>query len=267
MPTVTLDKPGAVLQGQGGLFVDKIVVKAPGCRISNLQIANGVGKGITLDGADECWIENVVVTGVGPDGTGSPRNDLLYATNSHRVVLKNSKFYNAGGCHLLARNCNAWVVTGCVFEKNESTTGQHSESMSLGGDAPNTNNWVIANNTFRDIQGTGCIVVCGQGFKIEGNIFVETVRHGNGSITGWSGNLFSNSEFTRNTFIDLVPGTAGALYGIRIPAGEYNKATHNVFIGNGNHARCDVRTSDQNVFKGTFGLKSTFGSNPIKLGV
>lgn len=257
---ITLSIPGLRLENQ--TVTDKIIVAAPDCILRNLTVKNGPGRAIELTGAHRLLIENCTIEGIGTDQTLSPRNDLVYSqVPSHAVTIRNSTLKNSARTHVLARGCDDWVIEGCTFDGNTSSTEVHSESMSIGGDGPPCNRWIIRDNKFFRCEGTGILVVMGSKFQIIGNLFVETVEHGNGTICDWTNNPFSDSTFAHNTIVDQVDPLELANYGIKISSsGTGNSAFHNLFIGGGNNAFCLAQFTGGNVYSGRFGAKSRYGS-------
>jgi hypothetical protein len=229
--------------------------------LRDLVIENGPGNAVVLQGAHRLVMERVTIIGVGDDGAASPSNDLVYAQDgSHDVILRNCNFINAGRTHILTRGSHRWRVTGCVFDGNESVTDQHGASLSIGSNGPACDDWVYADNLWRNCDGTGMIAVMGARHIVTGCLFINSrgSHQSVGSIAGWSGPLFSDSTFAHNTFVQEA-GSDITGFGIRVQTGDGNNSYNNLFIGAGASVFVlggENAQAEGNAFAGTFSPKS-----------
>jgi hypothetical protein len=110
------------------------------------------------------------------------------------------------------------------FADGYSDPGCHGEAFSSVD-----NNVTVRYNKFRNIRGTGVIVISGSGWQVYGNVIYSTgsAAVGNGTITGWTGSPVSSTKIHNNTIANYPKGS------ITFPNGSGNIASNNLFYNNG----------------------------------
>lgn len=173
-----------------------------------------------------------------------------------------------------ARGQGGAACTNWIFEYNLATNG-YSSSANHGewlnpDDAP-FSGLIARYNVFRGYSGsagqTGTIVANNSdnnGAQIYGNVF-DTLRVGNGVITGTSDGNLNNAVIYNNTFLNMTSDSGNALCGTG--QGSGNVAYNNVFyntsaqVGGGCTTDYDAYFSTTNTPKETHG--QTGSGNPF----
>ncbi len=144
------------------------------------------------------------------DGSGGA-NDGIF-TNDDSVgghnLLEYLYVHHQGRVNFFIRSHNTTIQYSWA-EANENTSVEHSEGISAwreGGSVGvnEVRNLVVANNVWKDIEGTGGIVCDCDGWDVYGNVFwgTGTVGTGHGAVTGWTQDDVFNTRVYNNTFID-----------------------------------------------------------------
>ena len=128
---------------------------------------------------------------------------------SENVTLSYVYIHDTGSASFFTRNCNNWVVEYGWFAKNESTSVDHSE----GWAAWDTDNVTVRYNVWEDIEGTGVLVIWGDGWEIYGNVvyYIDGKGTGHGAFAGWDPGVESyrpahNIKIYNNTVVGYGPG-------------------------------------------------------------
>ena len=175
--------------------------------------------------------QNVVIRHVDLEHRGNNTelgDDCIYAPadNNDNLVISYCYLHDVGRHPFVINHTNNIIIEHCYIARNQSTLVEHSAGIS----GTNVSNLIIRYNTWEDIEGTGCIVISdnvGDGrAEIYGNIFFLTSGFegvGNGTITSWGDETFTNAKVYNNTFYNLkgLPGIAW-----------YNTSTGNVAYNN-----------------------------------
>lgn len=146
--------------------------------------------------------------GNGGDGDGSgPAQDIfgIYDAGVSNVTLSYAYLYDSGRCIYFLRGSNL------VFEYNytgrhESTAAQHSEVASVWSGGAPLKNVTFRYNVFTHSEGTGGLMVEGDGLYVYGNIFVAragtSLGGGNGLIGTWTASALTNMKVYNNTVVN-----------------------------------------------------------------
>jgi hypothetical protein len=188
--------------------------------------------------ASNITIRHVEAEGNGGDGDGGTgANDIFnnYTAGTRNVTVSYAYFYNAGRCIFFSRGSNMtfeYIYTGY----HESTPGQHSEVASIwtASPDPRPTNYTFRYNVFTHAEGTGGLIMDGDGLYVYGNVFYRPTgdnwEHGNGVIGTWTVNVLTQAKVYNNTFINLSTGWSilGTLFTAPTTG---NEARNNIFYG------------------------------------
>jgi hypothetical protein len=180
-----------------GFYID---TKAGGVGVS---VSNGAGGFVTVRHAE--------IQGDGDDGdcTGcGEANDGVYVGEGSNNVFEYLYVHHQGRVPFFIRSDNTRIQYSWV-EHNESTPGEHSEGISAWkGSTAEVRNLVVANNVWKDMEGTGTLVCECDGWDVYGNVFwgVGNAGTGHGAVTSWSNSDVYNVRIHNNTFVDTSKG-------------------------------------------------------------
>jgi hypothetical protein len=195
----------------GNYVIDGSVGGGPGSWESGFgfyMYAGGKGIECRTSGVSNVTIKHMEIAGHGDDGSNGS-NDLIYiVSTAQRWVFSHLYLHDPGRTQFLWRSVHYSTIEYSCMARNESVSAQHSEGIS----AYNTNNNTIRYNVWKDIEGTGVIVVGGINWQIYGNVIYQTGNSkysgtSNGSICGWSCKTTKNmtvkdSKVHNNTIVD-----------------------------------------------------------------
>lgn len=176
--------------------------------------------------------------------------DILYAVSSadggsSNLMFSDSYLHDVNRVHLLANYVTNSVFENNFFEYRYTNTDIHGEGMSInysGNDANNNYikpaNITIRNNIFKDIYGTGYIVIkdsVQSGFSIYGNVFYATDSKyyaTNGIITNTTGDSITDIKVYNNTFFNVRGSSSGAdSYPVSWDVSTKNEFFNNICFG------------------------------------
>jgi hypothetical protein len=171
------------------------------------------------------------------DGAGGSANDIFnnYTAGSRNITVSYGYFYDAGRCIFFSRGSNMtfeYIYTGY----HESTPGQHSEIASIwtASPDPRPTNYTFRYNVFTHAEGTGGLIMDGDGLYVYGNVFYKPAgdrwEHGNGVIGTWTVSRLTQAKVYNNSFINLNEGWVilGTLFSAPTTG---NEVRNNVFYG------------------------------------
>lgn len=221
------------------------------------------------NGADFINISHIEMEHCGINNS-SYRQDCVYIVSSSDG---GSSYINFSHCYMHDVNrvmmlygyVTNSTVEHCFFERRKNTS-VHGEAMSINFSGTNANN-TIRYNTFKDIYGTGVLVIKDsvQGlFYIYGNLFYQTSDQfevHNGSITNTGGDTNTHMYVYNNSFINF---TASGNYnvGIRWDNGSNNYAYNNLWV-NCRNISFSGTNHDYNAFDGS----SDYGEANAQIGL
>jgi len=165
-------------------------------------------------------------------------DDGLYGFYARNVTLSYCYLHDLGRVPILMREWNGMTVEYCYIARNSSSPVNHAEGVSDSG----SDNVVIRNNVWKDIEGTGFIVILGNGgaadnWQIYGNVFFHSAQYGappnNEGVAGVIRvlNDASNASVANNWTIhnNSLINIQGLWSGFRIDAGTNNVAFNNLW--------------------------------------
>lgn len=170
------------------------------------KIQTGQDKGIRISAVDirNVTLEYIEVEGVGNDGLGTPTsNDLVYlVTASTDIIFRYCYLHDAGRTIFLGRYADRVTIDHNLLARNESITAEHSEGISA---SYGTDEWVVSNNIWSDVEGTGVIVFeDSDGWQVYNNLIYWTGNPeyrgiSNASIGTWTNGVVTNTNVYNNT--------------------------------------------------------------------
>jgi hypothetical protein len=204
--------------------------------------------------ASNITVRYVEIEGSGDDDADGS-NDLVYIVGNYpNLKFQYCYFQNSGRAHLLIRNAPNGLIEHCYFYKNESTSAQHSQSISA---AYSVNNWVARYNKWDTIEGTGCLTIGDSGgWKVYGNVFYNYINASNGIFSGWTAEPMNGGQFYNNTIVDCNYARIGFSNDTNIVV------KNNLFFNNKRNLIAGSGTRSHNSFgAGSTGTSETFGTS------
>ena len=204
------------------------------------KVLNRNGVVMDFSGGNNITVRHVEAQGNGGDGDGAfPSNDIVGINNGvSNVTISYSYLYDAGRTIMivLGGGSNNIVLEYSYTGYFESTAGQHSELCSCGSQTQ-FSNLTFRYNVFTHAEGTGGLIMHGDGAFIYGNVFYQAPgdnwSHGNGLIGTWTSGTLTNAKVYNNTFI---VSSGWTIFGpVFTPPNTGNEVRNNVFYGIGNN--------------------------------
>ena len=182
---------------------------------------------------DNVTLRHIEAQGNGGDGDGVGRaNHIIGVGGADSLTISYAYLYDAGACIYMVSGTNL------LFEYNytgymESTSAQHAEIASIWAFSVPVSNVTYRYNVFTHAEGTGGLIMEGNGLYVYGNVFYKPAgdnwSHGNGLIGTWTVNTLTNLKVYNNTFININSGnTIGTLFTAPTTG---NEARNNIFYG------------------------------------
>jgi len=177
------------------------------------------------------------VQGNGGEGNinpSGPANDGVDCTSStcNDLHVHHCYIHDMGRAPFLIRG-DRFLLEHCYIDRNESQSNEHAEGLRIRCNrcAPTDN--IVRYNIWEDIQGTGVIIVEGDGHEFYGNFMFSPTpyrRHGNGLIGHISTNAdLTNTKVYNNTFINF--GAKASVFFTGTPS-TGNEAYNNLWYDN-----------------------------------
>ena len=185
-----------------------------GFKVNVTGASSGPGVRIDYD-ATNVTIRHVEVVGNGGGDDGAPGEDndgINIYPGAHNATISYAYIHDMGRCIMFCSANNAlWeYIYGGIFE----SSGEHSEVLSAwvgldGSGNPGISNITIRYSIFSHFEGTGGLIIKGNGAKIYGNVFFRalsnTNTHPHGFVGKWTQKPLHNVEVYNNTFINPNP--------------------------------------------------------------
>lgn len=191
------------------------------------KIAVSSGPAFVPHDGNDIVVRHVEVQGNGGDGDGSSvANDLIWVGAVTGLSISYSYLHDAGRCLVFCNQPSNGVLLEYVYGgRFESTSGQHAEIASIWGGA---RNWTFRHSIFTHSEGTGGLMMEGDGLEVYGCVFVElpggSFGGGNGAIGTWSASTLSNLKIYNNSFIGISVHAIGLLN-----SGDTGEVRNNIF--------------------------------------
>jgi len=199
--------------------------------------------------------------GDGDGGNNGPANDALeIGVGTDHTTVSYAYLHDMGRCLIFGHGNNMFFeyVYGGKFE---ATDAEHAEIASLWASIPTVSvctNVTFANCVWSHMEGTGGLVMEGDGVKIYGNTFYRpagiTFPSANGAIATWRTGIFVRGRIYNNSFINLGSGFASLGIGFG-GATDDNIVANNIFY-NCNVNFGGVALHDYNLFINTSGANA-----------
>ncbi|MBC8096573.1 MAG: hypothetical protein H7Y43_12255 [Akkermansiaceae bacterium] len=203
--------------------------------------------------------------GDGDGGGGGQANDALdIGFGTDQTTVSYAYLHDMGRCLIFGHGNNMFFefVYGGKFE---STDVEHSEIASLwahaasGSPGPVCTNVTFANCVWSHMEGTGGLIIQGDGVKIYGNVFYRpaglTFPSANGAIATWRRDVFTRGRIYNNSFINLGQGFASLGIGFGGTTDD-NIVENNIFY-NCNVSFGGFALHDYNLFINTSGADAS----------
>ena len=243
------------VRGDRDAVVSGLSVRAEDVRLTGFKVSAPDGKGVTLapNQASRLKMGSIELEGGGPDGAGSPANDLVYVNpGNHGVEIGNCNFHDTGRTMIKGNGSHDWYIHNTTFARNESVGApnpQHSQAISAGAGS-HCHRWTLIDNDFVDIEGTGVVNGVGNEWRVIGNSFTATPDWSvSMTIGGWTGFPCHDWVVAHNTVVG-----GGYRQGVMFPPGSTgNVAVNNLFL-NGKHVvHSGLATQEGNGYYGWTG--------------
>jgi len=187
-------------------------------------------------------LRHVEAQGGGPDGAGGQDpNDIfgIYTAGSSDITVSYAYFYDAGRGIFFNRGSNItfeYIYTGYY----ESTPEQHAAMAPIWStqpQEPRPSNVTFRYNIFTHVEGTGGLIMDGDGLYVYGNMFYRPTRdtwdQGNGIIGTWKVNTLTQTKVHNNTFVNV--GTSPVFGQAFTNPTTGNEAYNNLHYNTGNY--------------------------------
>lgn len=140
-------------------------------------------------------------------GGGSVGNDGFAFYGGGDILVSRCYAHTLGRCVIFGgsdRTTFEWCYTG----RFTSTSAVHSEIASIWGfGGIPTDHWTFRHNVFAHLEGTGGLIMEGDGLEVHGNVFFRppgvTYNTANGAVGTWTASRLTNVRIANNSFIDL----------------------------------------------------------------
>jgi hypothetical protein len=229
--------------------------------------------------------------GDGDGGNNGPANDALsIEVGTDQTTVSYAYLHDMGRCLIFGHGNNMFFeyIYGGKFE---STDAEHAEIASLwahvesGAPGPVCTNVTFANCVWSHIEGTGGLIIQGDGVNIYGNTFYRpagvTFPSANGAIATWRLDVFVRGRIFNNSFINLGSGFTSLgigfggttddnivmnniFYNCRVDFGGVTLHDNNLFItttGSGAASEAHGATATSAIFNDYLALDFTLKSN------
>lgn len=145
-------------------------------------------------------------------------------TQIDNVLIENCDFKRVKQVHISALNGKNWKIINCRFEGTSNSSKWHGQSISVD----TIEDWEIRDCVFRDIDGTGVIVVhySGKNIKVENCAFVDC-NVGNGIFVSLTNSKGVYNSIFRNCSVFNANKDFGDRCGVEFPSREGFKSEGN----------------------------------------
>lgn len=211
------------------------------------------GTGINLTNASNIEIRHFDIKGHGDDADKYTNDCINISGTSSNVTVSYAYLHDAGRTLIFNRASNS-IFEYIYFGHFESVSAQHAEALSmwkvLYDPDPNVQ---VLNTTFRynvisHMEGTGGLIVAGNGLYVYGNLFMQHPQFsdgetGNGMISTWTKYSLINVKIYNNVFVNVQKSI-----GFPNTSSSGNEVKNNIFYNSSTSTFENVSQFDHNLY-------------------
>jgi len=193
--------------------------------------------------------------------------DIIYANSvrvsSTDIQISYCYLHDCGRCPILLTHTNNSIIEYCYISRNKLYQSDHSEGYSANFGGTDQGHNVVRFNIWKDIGGTGQIMITGDYWDIYGNLFYWTgTGYPNNTdcvVGNWSGKdqaVFGSSfvKVYNNTIVDISGGGTIDCEIYFYPGEQGNEAFNNLWVNCRSARITNANIQSSNVFYGNNNL-------------